>query len=74
MQIAITKLRQALCETLNQVHYGQKAVVVTKREKPFVVILPLVGTLDKHTNLNVLLASAQQVDQEIKEIEEVNQQ
>lgn len=68
MQIAITDLRQTLCETLNRIHYGQEAAVVTKRGKAFVVIVPIVGILNEHTNITDLItALVTSADQEAVE-------
>ena len=54
--ITLTDLHQAVGDTVNRVHYGQVAVVVTKRGRPMVILIPVIGTLDEHTNIRDLVA------------------
>ena len=54
--ITLTDLHQAVGDTVNRVHYGQVPLVVTKRGRPMVILIPVIGTLDEHTNIRDLVA------------------
>ena len=56
--ITLTDLHQAVGETVSRVHYGGIPIVVTKRERPFVLMVPIIGKLDEHTNLLDLVKQA----------------
>ena len=56
--ISLTALHQAVGDTVNRCHYAQVPIVVTKRGSPVIVLIPLIGTLDEHTNLRKLVADA----------------
>jgi len=54
--ITLTDLHQAVGDTVNRVHYGQVPLLVTKRGKPVVILVPVIGVLDEHTNIRELVA------------------
>ena len=56
--ITLTDLHQAVGETASRVHYGGIPIVVTKRDKPFLLMVPVIGVLNEHTNILDLVKRA----------------
>jgi len=56
--ITLTDLHQAVGETASRVHYGGIPIVVTKRDKPFLLMVPVIGVLNEHTNILDLVKQA----------------
>jgi prevent-host-death family protein len=47
--VSVTELGQRPGDVLNRVHYGKIPIVVTRRGKPAVLMLPIIGLLDEKT-------------------------
>jgi len=65
--ISITQLRESIGDTMNRVHYGKQPLIVTKRDRPFVVILPITdadGNLTKNIDLRELVESVEENEED----------
>jgi antitoxin (DNA-binding transcriptional repressor) of toxin-antitoxin stability system len=56
--IGITDLRQNISDTVNECHFGKVPIAVTWHDSPRVLLVPIIGTLDEHTNVRELVARA----------------
>jgi prevent-host-death family protein len=54
--IGITELRAAFGDTFNRCHYGRIPIIITKHGSAHVMLVPVTGTLDEHTDLRELVA------------------